>query len=186
MRWMRRTLTSPHCGSRIRTVEDACPYKVCVFKVDSHTASSCLPRRGRGTTKWWKESPPCCGSWITDAQCAPLRDCAIKAGRHTAFSKSKPHHGQSRTPVPTRFVCSRRVAAPLPLASLVEEGGPLAVDEENTHIATLRVEDHGRAMRAPTRFVCSRRVAAPPSQSLNRITDSRGRLSLQGLCVQGE
>ena len=51
--------------------------------------------------------------------------------------------------------------------------------------AVLWVVDHGRAMRTPTRFACSRRIAAPPSQSLNRITDSRGRLSLQGLCVQG-
>ena len=33
---------------------------------NSRIASPCLPRRGRGTTKWWKESPPHCGSRITD------------------------------------------------------------------------------------------------------------------------
>ena len=44
---------------------------VCVFKADSHIASSCLPRRGRGTTKWWKESPPYYGSWIRT--CPPSR-----------------------------------------------------------------------------------------------------------------
>ena len=52
---------------------------------NSRIASPCLPRRGRGTTKWWKESPPHCGSGITDAQCAPLRVRAFKA-----YSRSFP------------------------------------------------------------------------------------------------
>ena len=118
-----------------RTVEDACPYKVCAFIAYSRIASSCLPRRGRGTTKWWKESPPCCGVWITDAQCAPLRVCVFKvrnrimgrgsrtrnarpyevcvfkADSHTAFSKPKPHQRTVREASPYKKAYSRRVTS---------------------------------------------------------------------------
>ena len=78
---MMRLCTSPCNVDRGSRTRNAHPYRGGTIIACSHIVSPCLPRRGRGTTKWWKESSLYCGSWIADALFRQSRKgCAAPTG----------------------------------------------------------------------------------------------------------